>query len=310
MSPSQPAMRASPLDVGGPEQETEVVGNPGPPIPTASNRIACLVQIYPANASLGQRHLLNRPLTLGRDEACEVFVDENSVSRYHARIVERNGDYFVADLRSTNGTFVNNARVCVRELADGDYLRVGNHIYRFLSSGNIEADYHEEIYRRTITDTLTSIHNKRYLFEFLDRELARCARHHRPLSLVIFDIDHFKAINDAHGHLTGDAVLRSLASRLQNEIRRDELFARFGGEEFAVVLPETDAEGASKLAERLRNLVAREPFEHNGRSIDLTISLGLTSTCGDEMFSATDFVARADEKLYQAKNQGRNCVGT
>jgi diguanylate cyclase (GGDEF)-like protein len=270
--------------------------------------LACLVQICPANARLGRCHLLDRPLHLGRDAICEIYVDEPAVSRCHARIVERNGDYYVADLRSTNGTFVNNSRVDVRKLIDGDYLRVGDHIYRFLAGGNIEAEYHEEIYRRTITDALTGIHNKRFLVEFIERELARCVRHQRPLAVVMFDIDHFKAINDAHGHLVGDAVLRCLGARLSEQIRRDELFARYGGEEFAVVLPETDVDGAARLAERLRGLVAGRPFEHDGRALSLTISLGLTATAGEETLSAGQFIARADEKLYQAKARGRNCV--
>src|SRR5262249_43190695 len=149
------------------------------------------------------------------------------------------GGVTVADLGSTNGTFLNDALVARAPLKDGDYLRVGNCIYRFLAGGNVEADYHEEIYRLTITDGLTQTHNKRYLLEFLDRELARSQRHTRPLSLVLFDIDRFKAINDELGHLAGDHVLRELAACVKAAVRREELFARYGGEEFAVVLPET-----------------------------------------------------------------------
>src|SRR5207247_3830386 len=136
--------------------------------------------------------------------------------------------YYAVDLQSTNGTFVNDVPASICKLKDGDYLRVGNCIYRFLAGGNVEAEYHEEIYRLTIIDALTGIHNKRYLLEFLDRELARSARHHRPLSLVMLDIDRFKAVNDELGHLAGDFTLRELLSLAKEAIRKEELCVRYG----------------------------------------------------------------------------------
>ena len=123
-------------------------------------------------------------------------------------------------------------------LRDSDLVKIGSAIFKFLSGSGIETAYHEEIYRMTIVDGLTGAHNKRYFVEFLEREIARCSRYGRPLSLLMFDIDHFKQINDVHGHLTGDFVLKELARRLLARIRKEELLARYGGEEFAVVLPE------------------------------------------------------------------------
>src|SRR6516165_2972170 len=158
-------------------------------------------------------------------------------------------------MQSTNGTFINDVAVPEQPLKDGDYLRVGNCIYRFLTGGNLEAEYHEEIYRLTIIDALTESHNKRYLHDFLDRELARSARYHRPLALCLFDIDHFKAINDDLGHLAGDFTLRELATCIRSLVRREELFARYGGEEFVLVLPETTLEGAQNMGERVRSMV-------------------------------------------------------
>jgi two-component system cell cycle response regulator len=194
------------------------------------------------------------------------------------------------------------------KLKDGDYLRVGNCIYRFLTGGNVEAEYHEEIYRLTIVDGLTEIHNKRYLLEFLERELARSLRHHRPLALILFDLDHFKLINDQMGHLAGDFALRELAARVKASVRREELFARFGGEEFAIVLPETTCEGACIAAERIRSLVEKTPFEFEGHSFGITISLGIGMTTGEASLSPEDLIRLADDKLYQAKSNGRNCV--
>jgi diguanylate cyclase (GGDEF)-like protein len=185
---------------------------------------------------------------------------------------------------------------------------VGNCIYRFLAGGNVEAEYHEEIYRLTIVDGLTEIHNKRYLMEFLDRELARSIRHHRPLALILFDLDHFKNVNDELGHLAGDYTLRELAACVKASVRREELFARYGGEEFAIVLPESSREGACVAAERIRALVENHPFEYEGKNYPVTISLGVGLTTGETPLSSQELIRLADEKMYQAKNEGRNQV--
>ena len=258
---------------------------------------------------MGCRHALETgPLVIGRSNECDIFINDNSVSRRHACIELRTDGYYAVDLQSMNGTFVNNVPAAERKLQDGDYLRVGNCIYRFLSGGNVEADYHEEIYRLTIIDALTEIHNKRYLMEFLDRELVRAARHGRRLAIVLFDIDRFKAINDEFGHLGGDLTLRELAACVKQEIRQDELLARYGGEEFVIVLPETDLEDARTAAERIRELVAAHPFKYGEKSFQVTISLGVTATTGTDVTSSVDLICLADQKLYQAKNEGRNRV--
>jgi diguanylate cyclase (GGDEF)-like protein len=196
----------------------------------------------------------------------------------------------------------------MHKLKDGDYLRVGNCIYRFLAGGNVETEYHEEIYRLTIIDALTEIHNKRYLLEFLERELARTTRYRRPLALILIDLDLFKKINDDFGHLGGDFTLRELAACIKAVIRREELFARYGGEEFAVVLPETTEEGCVQVAERIRSMVEKHPFQFEGRPYHITISLGVTTTTGDEELTPSELIRQADEKLYQAKRDGRNRV--
>jgi len=194
------------------------------------------------------------------------------------------------------------------KLKDGDYLRVGNCIYRFLMGGNVETEYHEEIYRLTIIDALTDIHNKRYFMEFLDRELSRSARYDRPLSLIMIDIDRFRSINEELGHLGGDFTLRELSARIKGSIRKEELFSRYGGEEFAVVLPETDCEGANTVADRLVKIVHETPFIYEDHTYSVTISAGVTTTVGEQTITPSDLIRRADEKLYQAKHEGRNRV--
>ena len=191
------------------------------------------------------------------------------------------------------------------KLKDGDYLRVGNCIYRFLMGGNVETEYHEEIYRLTIIDGLTEIHNKRYLMEFLDRELARSSRHNRPLSLIMIDIDRFKNINDQFGHLGGDFTLRELAIRaIKGSVRKEELFARYGGEEFAVVLPETPLEGALIVADRILKVCNQTPFLFEDKTFDVTISAGVVTTQGEADITPLELIRRSDEKLYEAKEPG------
>ncbi len=278
-------------------------------VSSSAGRQACLVHIYPTGAGMGTRYPLgDTPLVIGRGAESDLRINDNSVSRRHARIQPGGDGYYAIDLQSTNGTFVNDNQAPMSKLKDGDYLRVGNCIYRFLAGGNVEADYHEEIYRLTIVDGLTDIHNKRYLMDFLDRELARSERHRRPLALLLFDIDHFKTINDEMGHLGGDFTLRELAQRVKGGIRKEELFARYGGEEFVVVLPETPREGAVPIAERIRGLVEAQPFVYEERDYKLTISIGVATTEGGEGLTPTELLRRADERLYQAKREGRNRV--
>src|ERR1700739_3024958 len=191
---------------------------------SVTNRNACLVHIYPAGPGMGLRYTLSdKPLVLGRGNDCEIRINDHSVSRRHARIQPGADGYYAVDLQSTHGTYVTAAPASMYRLKDGDYLRVGNCIYRFLMGGNVETEYHEEIYRLTIIDALTDIHNKRYLLEFLDREPSRSARYGRPLALVMFDLDRFKSINEDLGHLGGDFTLREVASCVKGNVRKEEL---------------------------------------------------------------------------------------
>jgi diguanylate cyclase (GGDEF)-like protein len=253
--------------------------------------------------------LADRTLSLGRGEDCDIRLQDHSVSRRHAKIESTPEGYFVNDEGSTNGTFVNDRQLeDATLLQDGDYLRVGNCIYRYLAGGNIEAEYHEEIYRLTILDGLTQIHNPRYLAEFLEREVIRSQRHSRPLSVLMLDIDRFKLINDNHGHLCGDFVLRELVDLIRNIVRKEDLFARYGGEEFALVLVETDREGAVVVAERIRECVATHQFRFESTPINLTISIGASTTSGDLTMTPAGLLKAADDNLYTAKRTGRNRV--
>ncbi len=276
---------------------------------STTRRDACVVHIYPTGPGMGARYpLSDSPMVLGRGNDCDIRINDHSVSRRHARIQPGADGYYAVDLQSTNGTFVNDIPVSICKMKDGDYLRVGNCIYRFLAGGNVEAEYHEEIYRLTIIDALTDIHNKRYLLEFLDRELSRSARYNRPLALIMFDLDRFKTINDEMGHLGGDFTLRELSATVKASIRKEELFARYGGEEFVIVLPETTMESGVLVAERIRALVEKHPFQYEGKTIPVTVSVGVSATTGETALTPHELIRQADEKLFAAKSAGRNRV--
>jgi diguanylate cyclase (GGDEF)-like protein len=266
----------------------------------------CFVQIYGAN--IGSKHdLTGLVVTIGRDPDNGIVLDTDSVSRRHARIESYNGQKWIVDLGSTNGTYLNDKPAVRCKLNTGDLVKIGDTIFKFLAGRNIESAYHEEIYRMTIHDGLTQIHNKRYLIESLDREFSRSKRYHRGLALIMFDIDHFKATNDRFGHLTGDYVLKDVATVVKNRIRREEVFARYGGEEFAIILPETDRKGARDFGEIVRRLIEAHHFEFEGNVIPTTISVGI-GHIDDQMARPLDLVRIADENLYAAKRQGRNRV--
>jgi two-component system, cell cycle response regulator len=268
---------------------------------------SCLVQIH--GPELGKKFVIEGDeLSLGRDEKNSIVIDMDNVSRRHAVVSTREGKFFVKDLGSTNGTYLNDDEIHEEQpLRSGDLVKVGGAIFKFLQGGNIETLYHEEIYQLTISDGLTQVNNKRYFLEYLEREMGRCHRYNRSLSLIMFDIDHFKSINDTNGHLAGDYVLRELAQTLKPRIRREECFARYGGEEFSIVMPEAGPENARKFAEKIRKLVEDHRFSFENKDISVTISLGVADLTGD-MTEPLQFIKLADQNLYKAKKSGRNRV--
>jgi diguanylate cyclase (GGDEF)-like protein len=211
------------------------------------------------------------------------------------------------DLGSTNGTYVNDELVDEYVLRDGDFIKIGRCIFKFLSGNNIENAYHEEIYRLTTIDGLTQVFNKRYFIETLEREIGRAQRYRRDLSLIMFDIDNFKHINDTYGHLAGDYVLKQLAAVIKARIRREDILSRYGGEEFAIILPEIDAYNSLQFAEKIRRLIEKAMFRFEDTDIPVTISIGVASIKVD-LEDPNDFIRIADTNLYEAKAQGKNRV--
>lgn len=282
-------------------------------------RNACLVVI--SGADLGKRYILDKTSTMiGRSRKVDIYVDEDAISRNHAVVDNFAGTIVARDLESTNGTFVNDISVKEKELKDGDQIKIGRTIFKFLSGSNVESQYHDEIYQLTIIDGLTQAFNKRFFLKELEREMSRSARYDRRLSLCMMDIDFFKSINDRYGHLAGDHVLRQVSKLISAHIRRDDFFARYGGEEFALILPEISRLEAMRLAEKIRSLVENEPFEFDNVVIPITISIGVSDLAeysvvndrfGEDLLKNIDpfaLIKLADDRLFEAKRLGRNKV--
>ncbi|HWW19961.1 MAG TPA: GGDEF domain-containing protein [Steroidobacteraceae bacterium] len=270
----------------------------------------CLVVIHTAvQTELGRRYLLNEGvITIGRGAANQIVVSSDAVSRQHAQLERRGADFLVSDLNSTNGTFINNERQRTRNsrLNRGDQIRVGDTVFKYLSGSDIEAQYHAVIGHMAVTDGLTNLANRKHLDTLLAEEVQRAHRHNRELSVLMLDIDHFKTINDAHGHLAGDRVIAGLGHLLRQRLRSDDKLGRYGGEEFCAILPETGLDNATTIAETLRTLVATHPFPVDAKRLTVTVSIGAAAL--KPQMHSTDLYRAADEMLYRAKNQGRNQV--
>jgi two-component system, cell cycle response regulator len=262
-------------------------------------------------ATIGRMFKLERAeTTLGRSMDSSLQVEDDGISRKHCKIaMNASGVYQVIDMGSTNGTYLNGSRVSLANLTDGDKIQIGsNTVLKFSLQDQLEEQYQRSIYESATRDGLTRIFNKKYLLDTLRKEFAYCVRHHVPLSLVMFDVDHFKRINDTFGHPAGDCVLQRIAQRVMDTIRTEDLLARFGGEEFALLLRESAEDKALICAERCRRAVDTSEFNFGGTPIHVTISLGVATLFDTDYSQPEELVAAADKYLYRAKQAGRNRV--
>ena len=249
-------------------------------------------------------------MSIGRGADASVQIDDDGVSRRHAEIHHADdGSVILRDLQSTNGTFCNAARVHMRALQEGDKVQVGTTtILKFQYQDELEEQFQRRQYESATRDGLTDCFNKKYFLDRLHTELGFTLRHGQPLALALFDIDHFKAVNDRFGHPAGDVVLRQVAKTVQAIIRSADVLARYGGEEFAIIMRNTPAETAVRAAERVRTAVEALISVHDERHINVTISIGLASVIGADAPTAKQLIQQADEHLYRAKRNGRNRI--
>lgn len=268
---------------------------------------ACLVIIR--GARLGSRIVLSQgPVVIGRSLEADFQISDSSISREHCRVFEQGRRYWVLDLQSTNGTFVNEERIDKAPLRDGDLVRISQTVLKFVDETNIEAGYHSELYESTIRDALTGLYNRRHAMAVLETETAKAQRDGGAgLALVILDIDFFKAINDEFGHLAGDGVLKRITDIAGQRVRASDTFARIGGEEFALILPDTSHEEAHALAGAIRQSVESATITVGSEEHPVTISAGV-ATWTKEMKDKSELLRLADRRLYEAKCSGRNQV--
>src|SRR5690606_37182452 len=248
--------------------------------------------------------------TIGRAQDADFRLDDEGISRHHAKVVVLpHGVVLLKDLGSTNGRFVNDEQVAAHPLREGDRVQHGANItLKFGLEDDIEANVRQQLFTAATRDPLTNAHNKRSFEEQMVHAMAFSRRHKQALSLITFDVDHFKRVNDQHGHLAGDDILRGVAALFQKEIRLEDSLARVGGEEFCVILPGIDLAHGVLAAERLRRTLEDTVLDTSAGPIQITVSLGVAEFDAMRHASLDTLLTEADGRLYEAKKSGRNRV--
>lgn len=262
----------------------------------------------------GRHYILSsqQSFDIGRSNECDITTPDTSCSRKHAEIfLATNGDIYLKDLKSTNGTAINGVRITEpTELKIDDLIQVGDNTeFVFESMRLSEAQAQVEIYDKATRDSLTGIYNRQFFEDTIQRIISQRNEDHSGLGLVIFDIDHFKKVNDTYGHPAGDAVIKEVGRRIPKVVRGDDIFSRIGGEEFALILRTSDPSLVAKMAERVRKSVESQFFEIEDRALEITVSVGSCFVIGETAVAFNTLYECADKALYEAKENGRNqCI--
>lgn len=268
------------------------------------------VLVHVHGTELGRvRTLGEKSCLLGRAADADVWIGDDGVSRKHALIVPSGGGYAVEDLGSANGTFVQGSRVTRHELVDGDQIQLGpTAVFRYSITDEDQKNLLEQLYSTSVTDALTGAKNREYLDSVLVTEISYSRRHDGDLSFVLFDLDHFKKVNDTYGHPAGDTVLVEVTKAVRQVIRAEDYLCRYGGEEFGIVLRAIDLEGAAVTAERIRVVIENLRIRHEELELTITASLGCASIRELPEPTPALVIELADKRLYVAKHGGRNRV--
>jgi two-component system cell cycle response regulator len=262
-----------------------------------------------AGADVGKMFkLTDGETTIGRSHRSDIRLDDDSISRMHVKLDLSGQAVSIEDLNSSNGTMVNGERVFTEELRDGDKIRLGETtILKFTFHDRLDESFQQKMYNAALRDPLTKIFNKKYFVDQLVVEIAYSKRHRAALSLLLFDLDHFKHINDTYGHVAGDMVLVQISELVQSMLRTEDIFARYGGEEFVIILRGIPLDDAGVLAERVRAAIEAKEFMCDTRRLPVTVSIGVANHTSDTDDSM-GLVEAADTALYAAKAAGRNRV--
>ncbi len=279
------------------------------PLPEPLTNDALVVIHSKEKGTQGTRFVLRAgPVRIGRLPDNEIALDDDAVSRRHARVEKRTKGWVLMDVGSRNGTLCNDAGVTGEvALRSGDRVKIGSTILKYLSGEDAEGQFFEEICRLQVTDNLTQVHSRKHFEDELEREFWRARRHGRPLCLIVFDIDRFKATNDEHGHLAGDAALRDVAQLVAGRVRCHDTVARYGGDEFCVLMPETSLANALGLANELCRQIAEHTIAFQNLRFQVTSSMGVAELTSDDS-TPSEVFHRADAALFRAKRAGGNGV--
>ncbi|MBN9161107.1 MAG: diguanylate cyclase [Myxococcales bacterium] len=260
--------------------------------------------------NVGEMHKIEGPeVVIGRAVSATVRLNDDGISRRHCRVLSIGGQVIIEDLGSANGTLVNGEMVQHHALKEGDKIRLGaTTTLKFTYQDKLDESFQQQMIDAALRDGLTRTYNKKFFQDRLETEFAYAKRHKSMLSLVMFDVDFFKRVNDTYGHLAGDAVLVHLARITQATIRTEDVLARYGGEEFAVICRGIALLNAGVLGERLRARVEQENFDYQGTRLPVTISVGVAALPEANVATPSELVRDADSALYEAKRSGRNRV--
>lgn len=308
MAPLQPPPEASP-----PEEETyatTLVLSAEQPRLLGAKTQGILTVMSGVDAGMVVTLQPGRSVTLGRALDCTISFADMALSRVHARVM-MHGDMFVLkDDGSRNGTLVNGKRLTEPVyLADGDKINLGAETsLRFSLVSEAEEAALRKTYEGATRDGLTGVFNRQQFDKRIELAIKAAHRENQSLSLVMVDIDHFKKVNDTHGHPGGDEVLRAAARVFAGGVHPGDLVARYGGEEFVLVMRNCDAMSAGLVADQIRTTLSQQSLQYGGQTIRVTCSMGVASLDECSMPSLAELVRRADERLYKAKQGGRNRV--
>ena len=268
---------------------------------------ALLVVGGPLNGMLFD--LESQIVMVGRNAKNTIQLEFQDISRQHFKLRASAKTFILEDTGSTNGTYLNNSKInkpC--PLKKGDIIKVGNIALKYLPAGDPERLTYDKLNRKANIDGLTGCYNKSYFNYAIELEVKKSKLLETPLSLVILDLDHFKAVNDNYGHDAGDSVLKDMAELVRKSgIREQDIFGRYGGEEFVILLPQTNLKQAYEIAERLRQLIGKYHFIYESRRIPVSASIGVADHHRG-VINGMDLFRRADRAVYTAKKNGRNQV--
>ena len=254
--------------------------------------------------------LNQKEIGVGRNPDNQIPLEFNGISRYHFKIVEVPEGHQLVDHESKNGTFLNNKKIQKNQLLKkGDIIKLGSICLKYLPKGDPERLTYDKLNQDANTDGHTGCYNKTYFNNILELQVKKSRLKGTPLSLIIFDLDHFKKLNDTYGHNAGDYVLKELADLIhQNGTRKNhDIFARYGGEEFCLLLSETNIKQAFEIAQRLRQLIEKHKFIYDNKELPVTASMGVADY-REGVFNGDDLFRRADKAVYTSKDEGRNRV--